>query len=275
MNSIVITGASGSMGSEAVKAMVARGFPVIMAVRNPAKAGGIRSRILGEFPDARIEIRKVDMGSMHSVREFAAGLGGMELAGLFNCAGVISRSFGISPDGFENTLAVNCIGPMLLTKLLLPQIEDGGHIVNMVSLTTKFAHIDRNILMPGVGKDFHRLRVYGRSKLALLLMSIELADRVSAGEFGAKRIHVNVSDPGIVNSNMISMGRWFDPLADIFFRPLCKSPEKGAAPAVRALTTDAHGKYFVGDRTATIPRRIQEHPLRAWLWGTVWHSVCK
>ena len=260
------------MGSEAVKAMVAKGYPVIMAVRNVAKAEAVRGRILEAFPEASIEIRRVDTGSLQSVHEFAAGLEGMELAGLFNCAGVICRSFGVSPDGYENTLAVNCIGPMMLSRLLLPQIEDGGHIVNMVSLTSKLARIDRSILEPRCGKRFRRLKVYGRTKLALLLLSMELARRSSEGEFGAKRIHVNVADPGIVDSNMISMGKWFDPLADALFRPFCKSPESGVAPAVRALMTDVNGKYFVGRKITGIPRRLENHPLKEWLWEEIWGS---
>jgi hypothetical protein len=48
-------------------------------------------------------------------------------------------------------------------------------------------------------------------------------------------LRVNVSDPGIVDTDMIRLDRWFDPLTDVIFRPFCNSPKKGAAPGVRAL----------------------------------------
>ena len=258
-NSIVITGASGSMGSEAVRAMAEKGWPVIMACRNLEKGEAVRQTILRELPQAELRLQKLDIGSFESVRQFAGSLGEMRLAGLFNCAGVISRSFGISPDGYENTMAVNCVGPMLLTGLLLPQIEDGGHIVNMVSLTSKLAHIDENLFFPCGETHFKRLKVYSRSKLALVLYTLELAEKCPG-------LHVNMADPGIVDSNMISMGKWFDPLADLLFRPFCKSPASGVAPAVRALEAEVTGKYFVGGRIADLPPRIAQHPLRDLVW---------
>ena len=49
---IVITGASGSMGSAAVKALAKKGFGVIMACRNLSKASAVREDILREVPQA-------------------------------------------------------------------------------------------------------------------------------------------------------------------------------------------------------------------------------
>ena len=63
---------------------------------------------------------------------------------------------------------------------------------------------------------------------------------------------VNATDPGIVNSNMITMGRWFDPLADMIFRPFCKSPAKGAIPAINAITSGLSGRYFLGNGSRTL-----------------------
>ncbi len=270
MNSIVITGASGSMGAEAVKAMCRQGYPVIMACRNLAKGGSVRESILREVPDAQIELRQVDMASLASVRAFAEGLQGITLAGLFNNAGVISRSYALSPDGIEGTLAVNYAAPYLLTRMLLPQMEQGAHIVNMVSLTSKLSSIDKDILhMPE--QSFSQLGTYGKTKLALLLFTAELDRRIADGRLGDelcdRQLHINMADPGIVNSNMISMGRWFDPIADILFRPLCKTPAQGAAPAIRAMLTDRTHRYFVGRRDSAVPSRLDAHPLREWLWN--------
>ena len=44
------------------------------------------------------------------------------------------------------------------------------------------------------------------------------------------------ADPGVVNTGIITQHRWYDPLADVFFRPFIKSPEKGSIPLYRAAT---------------------------------------
>ena len=79
-------------------------------------------------------------------------------------------------------------------------------------------------------------------------------------------LRINLADPGIVDSNMISMGRWFDPLADILFRPFCKSPQKGARPALAALSSPERNRYFVGNRFTAIPSRFSDPGLDLRLW---------
>ena len=64
---------------------------------------------------------------------------------------------------------------------------------------------------------YERFRSYGSSKLALLLFTLELARRT------AGRIGVYPADPGVVDTGMITMHRWFDPLTDLLFRPLIKT----------------------------------------------------
>lgn len=256
-NPVIITGATGSMGAVAVKAKAEEGYPVIMACRNLQKAAKVRDGILASVPDARLEIMHLDLSSQASVREFAdsvkswlaPGVSGFTaLSGLFNNAGVISREYRILEDGYEQTMAVNCINPALLTMRLLPLFEEGAHIVNMVSLTTRCSRIGKN-WMHVRKSSFSQLGTYGKSKLAFLLFSAELGRR-------CPWIHVNVSDPGIVDSDMITLGHWFDSLADKVFRPLISSPEKGVRPALAALDTDLTMRYFVGGRNHKYPSRV-------------------
>ena len=134
-----------------------------------------------------------------------------------------------------------------------------ARIVNMVSLTCRYVSVDESSLCPAPG-DFSQLGTYARAKLAMLRFSMELARR-------CPQLRINLADPGIVNSNMISMGRWFDPLADILFRPFCKSPQKGAGPALAALSSPERNRYFVGKRCITIPSRFQDPDLDLRLWN--------
>ncbi len=265
---IIVTGATGSMGAAAVRALASKGITVVMACRNIEKALAIRSEITGKDSSACIYPLRIDLSRLSSIREFVndvtslAARDGFELAGLFNNAGVINRRYGLSDDGIERTLATNYVGPYLLTRLLLPYLSDGAHIVNMVSLTCRLASVRKDFFSRPI-KKFRQLGTYADTKLALLLFSTKLAERLASDE---RHIHVNVADPGVVNSNMLSMGRWFDPLADVLFRPLCKSPEDGVRPALRALEYDGNAMYFKGESQKPIARRYHRHKLINWLW---------
>ncbi len=264
--SIIITGASGGMGSAATRALAAKGRRIIMACQDLDKASRVRDSIIKDIPAAELELRELHLDSFASIREFASGMEGVQLAGLFNNAGTLPRRYSLSGDGYEMTLAVNYIGPYLLTRLLLPRLGDGAAVVNMVSLSAKYVRFSRDILHP-TEKDFGQLGAYATSKLALIYFTAALAARCPA-------LRVNAADPGIVNTDIIRLDRWFDPLTDIIFRPFCKSPESGAAPAVRALRSDVSGKYFSGNRFRDIPPHYASRTEDiAWLWDATAKEV--
>ena len=249
------------MGSEAVRALAKQGCSVIMACRNLEKGEAVKKRILEEVPSSDLTLVQVDLASLKSVVEFTDAIKsqGIKLKGLFNNAGVINRHFALTEDGFEQTVAVNYVAPYLLTRRLLPVFTENAHIVNMVSLTRFIAKLDRDFFEKGE-KDFRQLGAYSDSKMALLLFTIALSQRVG--------FHVNMADPGVVNTGILRMNRWFDPLADVLFRPFCKSPEKGVLPAVNALNTNENLHYFVGNACREVPQQNLSNPHLEWLWET-------
>lgn len=271
MGIYIVTGATGSMGRVATKSLAQEGHSVIMACRNLEKGKAVRDGIvssLGPDGDSRVILLPLDLTSRASVRQFVNSVekylsGGQadtkKLTGLFNNAGVLSRDYVIAEDGLERTMSVNYLNTAMLTLLLLPYIEDGGNITCMVSLTTKFASIDTH--WPSYPPSrYSQLGTYAMSKLALLYFAIGLARH-------NPRLHINVSDPGVVNSNMITMGRWFDPLADVLFRPFISSPEKGVAPALASLHCKESLFYFVGQTSRPIGAKYLNSPLVDQLWN--------
>ena len=257
-NAIIITGASGGVGAAATEALVRKGESVIMACRNCSKAAAVRDRILQRVPDAQIEIEELQLDSFASVRQFAARMQGRSIKALFNNAGTIPRTCRICEDGFEETLTVNYLSPYLLTRLLLPTLGPQGRVVNMISLSLHIAKINKDFFSSRE-KNFSQIGAYASSKLALMHFSIELSRRCG--------VSVNMADPGIVDSSMIRLDRWFDPLADLIFRPLCKSPESGAIPAVEALLSDKDCCIFKGSKAHPIPQKqLNRQELSDWLW---------
>jgi NAD(P)-dependent dehydrogenase (short-subunit alcohol dehydrogenase family) len=68
----VVTGANIGLGYETALALAGKGCTVVLACRNAAKADAARAAILAQHPKARIECLTLDLGSLKSVRAFAA-----------------------------------------------------------------------------------------------------------------------------------------------------------------------------------------------------------
>ena len=271
---VIVTGATGSIGLAAVKSLLSKDFPVIMACRNVNKAKTQRDKLIKEFPDSEIDILELDLNSLSSIENFTENIKnqGFKVNKLLNNAGIICRDFNVNEDGFETTVAVNYIGPLYLTKLMIPLMDDDFTVVNTVSVTRGVSKLDKHFFDLDK-KRFSQLGTYGKAKYALFLSSLTLSEKIKNGR-------VNLTDPGVVDSNMISMHRWFDPLADVLFRPFCKSPEKGAVPAVNALlcmstdngqrTTDfVHNespRLFYRNKSKFIPQKYYDNEIREWLW---------
>ncbi len=268
---VIVTGASGSIGLAAVKSLLSKDMPVIMACRNVKKATSQRDVLIKQFPHSEIEILELDLNSLSSIKLFSENIKsqGFKVNRLLNNAGIICRDFSVNEDGFETTVAVNYLGPVYLTKLMIPLMEDGFRIVNTVSVTRGVSKLDEHFFDLDK-KKFSQLGTYGKSKYALFLSSLTLSENIKNGS-------VSLTDPGVVDSNMISMHRWFDPIADVLFRPFCKSPEKGAMPAVNALLWSAENsqqtidsnpdvRLFSGNKNKVISRKHYDNPIREWLW---------
>ena len=245
METILITGATGAIGSAALRQLQTRGYHVIGTSRRPDTG----------------DLWSLDLSSPDSIEAFARRLTreGVRLDGLLNNAGTMQRNYGITHEGFEQVLATNYLGTYALTRRLMPLMNPGARVVCTVSLTCHIAHVDRTLFDTSL-RTYRQLGAYADSKMAVMLFAEELHRRYG------DRLRVNVTDPGVVDSRMLHMNRWYDPLADRLFRPLCKNPEQGALPAVNAVTADCAGQLFRGGRHRDIPRRWRQPELARWLW---------
>ena len=255
---IIVTGATGSIGNAAVQMLRKEGHTVIGTSRRAEHEG----------------FRPLDISSPASIEAFVRSLASdnIRIDGLLNNAGTMQRHYHTTPDGHELVTATNYLGTYLLTRRLLPLMNPGAHIVFTISLSCHIAHLDDHFLTPNPDR-FSHLRTYANSKMAVLLFAEELHRRMG------KSLVVHLTDPGIVNSRMIHLDRWFDPLTDLIFRPFTHTPQQGALPAVNALlhtpsessesdTTQqlAPLLLFRNHKHLTLPRYWQKPQLAQWLW---------
>lgn len=74
-----ITGASSGIGEETTRVLALRGVHVVMAVRNTDSGNQVREKILKETPQAKIDVMKLDLSSLASVRSFASEYKSLDL----------------------------------------------------------------------------------------------------------------------------------------------------------------------------------------------------
>jgi protochlorophyllide reductase len=174
---IVVTGANSGLGLRSAEALAAKGARVLLACRNAAKGAvaleAVTARATGPAP----ELRTLDLQSLTSVRECAAGLAEdlSSLDVLMNNAGIMAVPKAITEDGFESQLGTNHLGHFALTGLLLPTLLSAAEprVVTVSSNAHRFGRVQLDDLF-FERRRYSRWRAYGQSKLANLLFSGEL-----------------------------------------------------------------------------------------------------
>ena len=264
----IITGADSGMGFEETKAVAQQGYHVIMACFCPKKAQPICERLKRETGNELIEVIGIDLASLATVRHFADSMKERfpRIDLLMNNAGTMETGLHYTVDGLERTVSVNYVGPYLLTRLLLPLMSEGSRIVNMASCVYPLGRLRfPQFFERGMKGCWWRIFPYFNSKLAVVLFTLHLARQLAN-----RGITVNAADPGVVNTNIIRMQMWFDPLTDIFFRPFIRTPRQGADTAIRLLLDEdkagLSGFLWRSGKTVNLGKHYTEHPLMEPLW---------
>lgn len=263
----VITGATGGLGGEICKYLLQRGDWVLAACRSLPKGEQLRGSLekaIGSAAKERLFLFELDLRSFGSVDRFAGQIATFlaehqtQLHLLINNAGTIAPRFQVTEDGYESSLQVNYLSPRRLTEHLLPHLHPAGKIINTVSCTIRMARpaFPGNQPVGQQAKAFNSLRNYSISKLWLGLYTIQLQQEYP-------KLFICGADPGIVDTGIITQHRWYDPLADLFFRPFIKRPAMGVLPILRAieyredtLPPETPSLLFKGARIKSFPKKI-------------------
>lgn len=247
----IVTGSNTGLGYDTARVLAARGATVVMAVRDTDKGDAAAARIRQLTPGAEITVRKLDLGSLASVRtagaEMAAAHPRIDL--LINNAGLMYPPKGTTSDGFELQFGTNHLGHFALTGLLLNNLlgVDGSRVVAVASIAHNIrAKIDFDDLQ-WEHRRYDRVASYGQSKLANLMFAYDLQRRLVAAK--AKTISV-AAHPGVAATELSRHvpGAGL-PGVSWLSGKLLNSSELGALPTLRAATDLAvrGGQYYGPD----------------------------
>jgi len=233
---VIVTGANSGIGRAAAHALAAANAHVVLAVRDLDKGRAAAATMSGET-----QVRRLDLASLDSVREFAAGWEG-EINLLINNAGVMVPPLSRTAEGFELQFGTNHLGHFALTNLLLDRVT--GRVVTVSSTGHRIGSIDFDDLN-WERKPYKAWRAYGQSKLANLLFTSELQRRLT--ESGSA-VLATAAHPGYAATNLQfhSGRRSLDIISAIGNRLVAQDEKGGALPTLYAAVADVPGNSFAG-----------------------------
>lgn len=264
----LVTGATSGIGRATAAALARLGATVFLGARDHQKGEAVCAELRAATGNAAVELLHVDLASRASVRAAAADLRRRTAAlhVLVNNAGVHATRRVSTADGFESTVAVNHLGPFLLTNLLVPLLRASApaRVIVVTSWFERFGRIDFEDLNQAAARRFNPLRAYCQSKLANLLFTFELARRLEPSGVTANAVH-----PGLVATRL--MRGYPAPLRRLY-EWLLFGPERAARPVVRLATAPelagVSGRYFGPWGRETKPsRRARDGAAAARLWS--------
>lgn len=238
----IITGATSGIGKETAIALAVKGARLVLPVRDVLKGEMLQKEIQDHHPDASVDIMPCNLASLQSIRQFAADFKSRyeHLHVLVNNAGIWETRRQLSEDGIELNFAVNHLAPFLLTNLLLDRLEQStpARVVNVASE----AHRQGKIYFDDLEfeKKFSSLKSYGQSKLANILFTKKLSQKLKGRGVTANCLH-----PGVVATSL------FDKMPKILVGAMglfMISPQKGARTSIYLASSpeveNISGEYF-------------------------------
>lgn len=229
----------------------------------------VTDEIIKETKNDKVFVKKLDLSSQKSVRDFAADINKSEqkIDVLIHNAGY-AETFNKykTEDGIEMTMATNHYGPFLLTHLLIDLLKKSSpcRIVIVASELYRFVTVDlkKHINPIGILPGF----LYYVSKGCNIMFGIELSKRLKTSGITVNMLHPGMIDSGIWRNVPfpLSVGMGF--LIKGFF----KTPTEGAQTTIFLACSDevkdVTGKYFYDCKEQTLQPYIiipQEHKM---LW---------
>ena len=242
----LITGATNGIGQESAKALNKMGAEIVFVARNEEKGNFLKQQLKNDSGrDATMII--ANLSSQAEVKRAANEFLALEkpLDILLNNAGIMNRERNETVDGLEEVFSVNHLAYFTLSLMLLDKLKqtENSRVINVASGAHQFVK-DMNFDDLQSEKTFKPLQVYGQSKLANILFTKSLSEKLlNSG------VTVNCLHPGFVSTGIGSNNKGIWNLLMFLAKPFAKRTNKGAETSIYLCSSPAvkniSGEYFV------------------------------
>jgi NAD(P)-dependent dehydrogenase (short-subunit alcohol dehydrogenase family) len=253
---ILVTGATDGLGKRVARELAAKGTTVLLHGRSPERLEATLEELRGQTSSQKVGSYLADLSSLAAVRDLADRILSEydRLDVLVNNAGIIVQERKESEDGYELTFAVNYLSHFLLTRLLLSLLKGSApaRVVNVASAGQSPIDFDDPMLERG----YDAMRAYSQSKLAQIMFTFELAERLSGTGVSVNALH----PASLMDTKMVQ---------DTFGYTM-STVEEGTEAVVRLAASPelegVTGRYFDGRREARANRQAYDKEARQTLW---------
>ncbi|HXL77586.1 MAG TPA: SDR family NAD(P)-dependent oxidoreductase [Candidatus Eisenbacteria bacterium] len=254
---VVISGATGAIGSATAALLARRGARLLLLSRPSDRLDALVTRL---DTDNRVTSVEVDLSSNASVRAAARQISRQvaHVDALINTAAVFASEYEQSDDGIELMLATNHLGPFLLTNLLRDKMAGGSRVITVTAPSGTRVDIEQLL-----SKDhFSALGTFGATKAANLMFTFELARRAKRWDVRAYAEH-----PGLVRSDL--MRETPRPIR-FLTRVVSRSPKRAGEDLADLATSPAFesmtGWFFKGGHRIDPPKSTLDVDAQRKLW---------
>ncbi|WP_030397509.1 MULTISPECIES: oxidoreductase [Kitasatospora] len=244
----VVTGANSGLGLATTRAIARKGGQVVLAVRDEAKGRRAAAEITAAQPGARLEVRRLDLADLDSVRAFAERLraDGTRPDVLVNNAGVMAPPRTLNAQGHEIQFAANHLGHFALTGLLLDLLAEGKdpRVVTVSSTNHRQGKVFFDDLSGE--RKYSPMGYYNQSKFANAVFGWELHQRLAAAGSPVRSLlaHPGYTATNLQTSSPVGMVKV---LFGRILTPLAQAPDQGALPQLFAATAaEVESGQFIG-----------------------------
>jgi retinol dehydrogenase 12 len=264
----LITGATEGIGKVTATVLARKGYAVVLAARNEAKAATVAREIVASTGNRDVDYLTADLRSLAQLHRLTETftLRYPRLDVLINNAGIVMPQRVLTEDGYETTFQVNYLSQFYLTHLLLNELTKSpqGRVINLSSSVYRAGKFDPDNLQSERG--FSTIGAYAASKLLVLLFTIELAHRLKPTRITANAVH-----PGIVRTPMMRGAPGVFRVISYAALPFSLSPDEGAATSVFLASspdsTQVSGRYFTNAKSKNVKTAYNTQENRELLWN--------
>ena len=264
----LITGATNGIGEESAKELSKMGAEIVFVARNEEKGKKLKEELF-RASGREATMILANLSSQAEVRRAAEEFLALDkpLDILLNNAGIMNRERRETVDGLEEVFSVNHLAYFTFTLILAEKLKQTkeSRVVNVASGAHQFVK-DMNFDDLQSEQAYKPMQVYGQSKLANILFTKALSEKLSNYDVTVNCLHPGFVSTGIGSNNNKTLWTFLMFLA----KPFARKTDKGAETSIYLCCSpdvkDTSGEYFVDCKIEKISAAAKSAEQAAKLW---------